>query len=90
MQQTIVNIPEIDNQVLIIVDKEGMMGLFNARLIEFGESVTLKKLAAVDEFYDTRSGAIEWENIRNKKAGFLPLRRACLALGKLINDKELI
>jgi hypothetical protein len=87
--ETSVKIPETDNQVLMIADKEGMVQLFNARLIEVAESVTLGKLAGVDDFYDTRAGRIEWENIRNKKAGYLPYRRACLALGKLINDKEI-
>lgn len=83
---TSVKIPESDKQVLMVADKDGMVQLFNARMIEVDQSVTLKKLAVVDEFYDTRAGAIEWENIRNKKAGFLPYRRACLALGKMIAE----
>lgn len=86
LDNTTVNIPETDNQVLMIEDKEEMVQLFNARMIEVDQSVTLKKLAMLDEFYDSRAGAIEWENIRNKKAGFLPYRRACLALGKMISQ----
>lgn len=87
--ETTVKIPDKDNQVFLIEEKTAMMQLFNARLIELGESVTLSKLAGVDEYYDGRAGRIEWENIRNKKAGYLPYRRACLALGKLIALKEI-
>lgn len=86
--ETSVKLPEINNQVLMIADKDSMVQLFNALVIEINETITLKKLASADAHYDTIAGRNEWENIRNKKAGYLPYRRACLALGKLIALKD--
>lgn len=88
MTTTNVIIPDFETRVYSADSKQEIIEIIDSAILALGGKVTLKMLGKVDSFYTTYAGQIAWENIRTKKAGFLPHRRAALALGKLIADSQ--
>lgn len=85
-----VKIPDLESMVEAVrlqETKQGMFDIVQDWLELAGGQVTLSQLATVDDYYTTLPSQSEWRNVRNNKAGFLPMRKAALALAKLIHKE---
>lgn len=89
MNSNTVKIPDFETMEEMVKNEETKQGLFDLVMDwmgVLGGNVTLSQLATVDDHYTKLAAKEEWRNVRNNKAGYLPMRRAALALAKLASS----
>lgn len=86
MNANTVIIPDLEklrSEVFLMEEKQEIFSIISDLQDSLGGNVTLSQLATIDDYYTTLASKEEWRNVRNNKAGYLPMRRAALALIKL-------
>jgi hypothetical protein len=91
MNNNTVKLPDFEAMEEMVKNEDNKQGIFS--LIEewielLGGNVTLSQLATVDTYYTTLPSKEEWRNVRNNRAGYVPMRRAAIALAKLVATKK--
>lgn len=92
MNNNSVKIPDLEAMQEMVLQAESKQELFDLIvdwMEQLGGNVTLSQMAAADPHYTKIASKEEWRNVRNNKAGYLPMRRAALVLAQLVNDNSL-
>lgn len=91
MSNTSVKIPDLETMLEKIKQAEFKNDLFQYIMIwmnmYFDGTVTLSQLSTVNEYYKLAAAKEEWRNVRNNKAGYVPMRRAATAIAHLIHKQ---
>ena len=78
---------ELQNQVFSAENKVEIRGMFE-ELYNIAKPVKVSELAIHDSHFNTTIGNADWKNIQQNKAGYIPIRRAALAIIKHIQNSK--